>query len=76
MKTYASHGGTLYPLAKTYADNETLPQNRELISYCAEYANPTDNYAHAATCTLYRVPGVGYIAAGVRPYRHPNQPSF
>lgn len=66
MKTHASSGGTIYKLVRTYRDGEKLPENREHISWCAVYANPKDNYAAAKICTLYRVPGVGIIAADVR----------
>lgn len=69
MKTHASSGGILYRLAKTYSDNESLPENRILVAHCATYANPSDNYAFAATCTLYRIKGLGYVAANVRPQR-------
>ena len=67
VKTHASYGGCICKLAKTYAENETLPENRTLLSYSAIYANPKDDHALAARCSLYHVPGVGYIAASVRP---------
>ena len=69
FKTHAHYGGYICKLAKTYAANEALPENRILLSYSAIYANPKDNQAFAATCTLYHAPGVGYIAARVRPYQ-------
>jgi hypothetical protein len=68
VTTHAERGGCLHRLAATIPDNARVPDGAEFVGY-ARLVRPSGHYADAPTCTLYHLPGTGYIAADVCPHR-------